>query len=358
MSTFGPNKNIEMPASGSYDSTWATPVNADWLLIDTCFGGNTAISVTGVGAGTVVLSITQYQPPNIVFSGSITANLIYEVPGGVGGFWSVFNNATGAGSLTFSSGGGGSQLIPQGRRVFLICDGANMQYAQTGGAQSGPPTAFVALSPVVGTAATFMTSDSAPALNQAIAPSWSGVHNFNNSVLLNGITDITDRLNINAAALLDASAGSVLVPTLLASDSSDNAASTAFVKSIGYALLTSPALTGVPTAPTASLATATTQIATTAFAAGTLATGTNSGHVVLPNGLIIQWGISTFSSGAGSTVTFTGVSGCINFPNACLWAGCTAYSASATCFVSSFSASGITASNGIAGSNAWIAIGN
>jgi hypothetical protein len=40
---------------------------------------------------------------------------------------------------------------------------------------------------------------------------------------------------------------------------------TAWVNAAGYALLASPALSGTPTAPTASLATNTTQIATTAF---------------------------------------------------------------------------------------------
>ena len=40
---------------------------------------------------------------------------------------------------------------------------------------------------------------------------------------------------------------------------------TAWVNAAGYALLSSPALTGTPTAPTASVATNTTQVATTAF---------------------------------------------------------------------------------------------
>jgi len=34
MSTYTTNKNIEMPASGSYNNAWAAPVNADWADID------------------------------------------------------------------------------------------------------------------------------------------------------------------------------------------------------------------------------------------------------------------------------------------------------------------------------------
>jgi len=59
-----------------------------------------------------------------------------------------------------------------------------MQYAQTGGAKSANPTAQVALSAINGTAATYMTSDSAPALNQAIAPTWTGTHIFAGNVII------------------------------------------------------------------------------------------------------------------------------------------------------------------------------
>ncbi|MFA7085439.1 MAG: phage tail protein [Aliarcobacter sp.] len=64
--------------------------------------------------------------------------------------------------------------------------------------------------------------------------------------------------------------------------------------------LNSPALTGVPTAPTAGVATNNTQIATTAFVKSVVnASGTvgytqslsTNGWTKLPNGLIIQWGL-------------------------------------------------------------------
>jgi hypothetical protein len=78
----------------------------------------------------------------------------------------------------------------------------------------------------------------------------------------------------------------------------------------------SPALTGTPTAPTASVGNDSTQIATTAFLQDTLDTlfaksyGT-SGYQKLAGGLIIQWGSSTSSAGASSTVVFP-----LQFPTA------------------------------------------
>lgn len=71
---------------------------------------------------------------------------------------------------------------------------------------------------------------------------------------------------------------------------------------------TSPALAGTPTAPTAANGTNTTQVATTAFAYGTLVTGTN-GYLILPNGMIIQWGAIGSSSGATTSLP-------IAYPNA------------------------------------------
>lgn len=51
----------------------------------------------------------------------------------------------------------------------------------TGGPSGANPTASVGLSAVNGTALTFLRSDGAPALNQAIAPTWTGLHTFTNS---------------------------------------------------------------------------------------------------------------------------------------------------------------------------------
>jgi len=130
-STFTTNKHIEKPASGDYNNAWAAPVNADWDDIDNALGGHSSIVVTGVGAGTYALTLPQYQPPNIEFSGVLTANLVYAVPAGVGGIWSISNGTTGSFSLTFSVTGGGTFVLPQGQRSLVISDGTNVVLAQT-----------------------------------------------------------------------------------------------------------------------------------------------------------------------------------------------------------------------------------
>lgn len=162
MSTFSPNKNLQMPANGSFNNDWDQPLNLDLLEIDTCFGGNTSIIVTGVSAGTYALTITQYQPPNINFSGTISANLAYVLPTGVGGVWSIYNNTTGAFSLTSPPSGGGSIVLQQGQRSSIVCDGTNVQLADTAAAAQAQANAeafaTAADTTVLSTAETFTTS--------------------------------------------------------------------------------------------------------------------------------------------------------------------------------------------------------
>lgn len=126
------NKSIEKPVHGADIDTWDVNVNADWDIIDASFGGLTSINVTGVGAGTYSLSIGQYRPPNIVLSGTLGGNLVYQIPSGVGGQWSIFNNTTGAFTITIASLGGGSAiLLPQTYRTQVICDGTNFMPSNT-----------------------------------------------------------------------------------------------------------------------------------------------------------------------------------------------------------------------------------
>jgi hypothetical protein len=121
-----PNKNLNTPANGSNVGTWDVPVNANFTAIDTAFGGTTSISVTGA-AGTTVLSSAQYAPPILVFSGTLSNNLIYQIPASVGGIWSCYNNTTGAYTLTINSGGAGTSVVlSQGARQQIGSDGTNI----------------------------------------------------------------------------------------------------------------------------------------------------------------------------------------------------------------------------------------
>ena len=130
-SSFTTNKLLEKPAYNSYVDDWNTPVNADMDDIDTAFGGATLLNATSV-SGTVTLSISQYRPPLIVVTGTLTNNVNYQLPSGKGGTWTFYNNTTGLFSVTFSSAGGGtSVVIAQTASVIVVCDGTNVAVANT-----------------------------------------------------------------------------------------------------------------------------------------------------------------------------------------------------------------------------------
>lgn len=144
-SAFTTNKGIEKPASGDYVNAWSAPVNQNWDEIDAALGGTTAISVTGISAPTTTLTLAQYRPPNIEFTGVLGANLAYQIPTGIGGMWSINNATTGAFSLSFAIAAGNAQSLAPGR-TLIISDGATVALATQGGQggtytpafQSGP----------------------------------------------------------------------------------------------------------------------------------------------------------------------------------------------------------------------------
>lgn len=131
-STFSTNKGLEEPASGDYVNAWASPVNGNFSAIDSALGGTTNISVTGISAPTTTLTLTQYRPPNIEFTGTLGANLSYQIPTGVGGMWSINNATTGAFTLAFSIAAGNAMTLAPGR-TLIISDGATVALATQGG---------------------------------------------------------------------------------------------------------------------------------------------------------------------------------------------------------------------------------
>jgi hypothetical protein len=133
-SSYTTNKQIEKPANGDYNNTWSVPVNSDWDIIDRAFGGTTSLNAVGA-SGVVTLTYTQYQAPIIAITGALTANVNYQLPAGVGGFFYIFNNTSGAFSVLFSSAGGGSTVtLQQGYTVSVISDGTNIGLGTTNAA--------------------------------------------------------------------------------------------------------------------------------------------------------------------------------------------------------------------------------
>lgn len=62
------------------------------------------------------------------------------------------------------------------------------------------PTALVKLTPITGTADSFLASDSAPALDPSISPTWTGQHTFNAPTDFVGTAEFAGEVGFNGTA--------------------------------------------------------------------------------------------------------------------------------------------------------------
>lgn len=81
-----------------------------------------------------------------------------------------------------------------GQLLRARINGATVSLGAGGGGSAANPTASVGLTAVNGSASTFMRSDAAPPLDQAITPTWTGAH------IWNGITGTFRRDNIGTTS--------------------------------------------------------------------------------------------------------------------------------------------------------------
>jgi hypothetical protein len=370
-STFTPNKNIEKPAHGDYNNDWDIPLNADMDDIDTALGGSVSIVITGIASGTYALSLSQYRPSQIIFFGTfnVGVTLNFFLPSGVGGLWSIRNDVLGTtGTIRILSAGGGSFVtLPQrtggniGPRTFIVCDGSNVEFAQTANTSSNP-SQFIGLTAKNGTATTFMTSDSAPPLDQSINPVWTGTHSFNLISNINNLQfcTLTGSFGGFTGSVMDLRQGTLLVPTQSPGNNDTHAATTAFVAT-SFAPLASPILSGTPLSTTAPLGSITAQIANAAFVNPNFGSNGNGRWRQHPDGSMEMWGLAAGSAGApGTQITFPTA-----FPNACESVQVTQYGSS-TATVAVYTDGGAhqtsTTSfwliNGIGGNCYWFAAGH
>jgi len=217
-----PNKGLVYPTHGGAVDAWDTPVNADWNAIDAALGGVTSLNVTAL-SGVQALTLNQYTPPIIEITGVLTANVNYQLPSGVGGYWSIQNSTTGAFTVTWSSAGGGTTVaVPQGFTSAVVCDGTNVSSWSNTPVNLGSPTNgqlligdagnFVIANLTAGANITITNTAGGITIDAAVA---SGVTSFNlrtGAVTLTA-ADVTNALTytpVNRAG--DTMSGALTVP--------------------------------------------------------------------------------------------------------------------------------------------------
>lgn len=124
------NIQLAVPTRGSDVGTWDLPVNGDFTILDSAFGGITSKSLTNIN---VTLTISEAQAAVLRFSGTLTGNVQITLPAIIK-FWTVENNTTGAFVVTMTTGAGGANTIglPPGDPVDIYSDGTNLKFKNLG----------------------------------------------------------------------------------------------------------------------------------------------------------------------------------------------------------------------------------
>lgn len=127
VSTYSPNKNLELPGNGDYVDTWNVPANSDFTVIDKAFGSTQTYTLN---SSNVTVTTSESQNLRIYLQGTLTANVNILLPA-VGGMWIVDNETTGSFTVTVKTVAGGSTgvAVSQGVRSFITANGTNVYFA-------------------------------------------------------------------------------------------------------------------------------------------------------------------------------------------------------------------------------------
>ena len=178
------------------------------------FSGGTLTATGGGGSGTVTSFSAGTLSPlftTSVATATTTPALSFSLSNAAAN--TIFgNNASTTGAPAFSSvssyldtfGSSQGSLLYRGATGWtVLAPGTSGYVLQTNGAGSNPswtpvasgaaganPTASVGLTAVNGSATTFLRSDGAPALSQAITPTWTGLHTFSGGVTIGSLSGL------------------------------------------------------------------------------------------------------------------------------------------------------------------------
>jgi hypothetical protein len=301
-----------------------------------------SISLTGE-TSPYTLSGTNLNRIAYQFSGILTANMQIIVPNTIQQYW-IRNTTTGSYTLTVKTASGTGVAVVQNGAAIMYCDGTNVVEADTNNLSSpvavsqGGTGATSAGTALVNLGGTSLGIGIFTAVNPSVARAALGAAASGANSDITSLTGLTTALSVaqggtgqttytNGQLLIGNTTGNTLVKSTLTAGTGISIAngtgsitisgtgpdtfpgvgiaySTGTAWGASYAtsgtgttiaLSASPALTGTPTAPTATAGTNTTQIATTAYVVGTAFSSAlpgqagNAGKYVTTDGTTASW---------------------------------------------------------------------
>ncbi len=165
-STFSPNLNLELQATGENNGTWGIKLDAVLSQIDLAAGGRLSLSVAG--NSDVTLNATQLQPVRHSFTGALTGNINVVYAAGAGRFYLIQNSTSGAFTLTVKPSGGAGVVIPQGVEALVFMNPDTAAAELVASSQSNGPGPLLNL-PTAGGTANAITATYSPAVTTLAA---------------------------------------------------------------------------------------------------------------------------------------------------------------------------------------------
>lgn len=179
--------------TGTESGLWGNYTNTNICsLIEQAVSGYSTQAIADVDTTVTITNGTTSTGRNaaLKLTGALTAVRSLIVPT-VQKLYYINNATTGGFAVTVKTAAQVTGVtVPNGKAMALLVDGTNVvdaiTYVTGLTTSSANPSATIGLSAVNGSATTFMTSDSAPALSQAIVPTWTGAHIWSAAATFNG----------------------------------------------------------------------------------------------------------------------------------------------------------------------------
>lgn len=128
-STNTQNRGFELQATGDHNGTWGVSLNAVLSLIDQLMGASTTIATAGGASNITSgqLDNFRWNITGALASDATLTIQLNAASQAVSGYFCVDNATTGAHTVTIASvGGGRTFIVPRGVRSLIFCDGTNV----------------------------------------------------------------------------------------------------------------------------------------------------------------------------------------------------------------------------------------
>ena len=194
--------------TGTESGLWGNYTNTNICsLIEQAISGYATQAITDGADTTVTISngaTSSGRNAALKLTGALTLTRNLIVPT-VQKLYYINNATTGGFAVTVKTSAGTGISVPNGKAMALLVDGTNVvdaiTYVTGLTISSANPSASLGLTAVNGSAATFMRSDAAPALDVTIVPTWTGAHiwsaaaTFNSTASFTGAVTFTSTTN-------------------------------------------------------------------------------------------------------------------------------------------------------------------